>query len=107
MKPDTSRGSNTLVPPPYSSSSVNLSLGPELQSMTAATSSSGLVPNPIPQQPCILPPRDNWDRLFQHMFDEYFNPLTIVVSPIPVAAAPRAVNLANSPVSTSIDQNAP
>ncbi|GJY09464.1 hypothetical protein Tco_0377649 [Tanacetum coccineum] len=41
------------------------------------------------------------------MFDEYFNPPTIVVSPVPVSNAPRAVDLANSPVSTSIDQDAP
>ncbi|GJR52524.1 retrovirus-related pol polyprotein from transposon TNT 1-94 [Tanacetum coccineum] len=41
------------------------------------------------------------------MFDEYFNPPTIVVSPVLVAAAPRAVYLADSPVSTSIDQDAP
>ncbi|GKC90130.1 retrovirus-related pol polyprotein from transposon TNT 1-94, partial [Tanacetum coccineum] len=80
---------------------------PGLQSMTPATSSSGLVPNPIPQQPFIPPPRDDWDRLFQPMFDEYFNPLTIDVSPVPVADAPRAVDLADLPVSTSIDQDAP
>ncbi|GKB11746.1 reverse transcriptase domain-containing protein [Tanacetum coccineum] len=41
------------------------------------------------------------------MFDEYFNPPTIAVSPIPEAAAPRAEVLADSPVSTSIDQDAP
>ncbi|GKD22679.1 integrase, catalytic region, zinc finger, CCHC-type containing protein [Tanacetum coccineum] len=34
------------------------------------------------------------------MFDEYFNPPTIVVSPVPVAATPRAVDLADSPVWT-------
>ncbi|GKA54494.1 hypothetical protein Tco_0753443 [Tanacetum coccineum] len=73
---------------------------PGLQSMTPATSSSGLVTNPIPQQPCNPPKRDNWDRLFQHMFDEYFNPPTIDVSLVPVAAAPRVVDLADSPVST-------
>ncbi|GJU05447.1 hypothetical protein Tco_1121877 [Tanacetum coccineum] len=78
-----------------------------LQSMTPATSSSGLVTNLIPQQPCNPPTRDDWDHLFQPMFDEYFNPTTIVVSPVPVAAAPRAVDLADSPVSTSIDQDAP
>ncbi|GJT81250.1 retrovirus-related pol polyprotein from transposon TNT 1-94 [Tanacetum coccineum] len=55
--------------------SEQFSLGPGLQSMTPATSSSGLVPNPIPQQP--------------------------------LDAAPRAVDIANSPVSTSIDQDAP
>ncbi|GKC16884.1 retrovirus-related pol polyprotein from transposon TNT 1-94, partial [Tanacetum coccineum] len=55
--------------------SEQLSLGPGLQLMTPATSSSGLIPNLIPQQP--------------------------------VAVAPRAVDLADSPVSTSIDQDTP
>ncbi|GJQ93171.1 hypothetical protein Tco_0004310 [Tanacetum coccineum] len=41
------------------------------------------------------------------MFDEYFNPPTIVVSPVPVVAAPRVVDIADSPMSTSIDQDAP
>nr|GEU53328.1 hypothetical protein [Tanacetum cinerariifolium] len=49
---------------------------------------------------------NDWDHLFQPMFDEYFNPPTFVVSLVPVAAAPRAVDLDNSPVSTSIDQDA-
>ncbi|GKF44320.1 retrovirus-related pol polyprotein from transposon TNT 1-94 [Tanacetum coccineum] len=70
---------------------------PGLQFMTPATSSSGLVPNPIPQQPYIVPPRDDCYHLFQPMFDEYFNPLPIAVSPVPVADAPRAVDLADSP----------
>ncbi|GKB93179.1 retrovirus-related pol polyprotein from transposon TNT 1-94, partial [Tanacetum coccineum] len=51
--------------------------GLRLQVMTPATSSSGLVPNIIPQQP------------------------------FPVAAAPRAVDIADSPVSMSIDQDSP
>ncbi|GKA89645.1 retrovirus-related pol polyprotein from transposon TNT 1-94 [Tanacetum coccineum] len=74
--------------------------GPGLQLMTPATSSSGLVPNHIPQQPCIPPKRDDWDRLFQPMFDEYFNPPTIFVSPVLVATAPRAVDIADSLVWT-------
>ncbi|GJW97612.1 retrovirus-related pol polyprotein from transposon TNT 1-94 [Tanacetum coccineum] len=41
------------------------------------------------------------------MFDEYFNPSPIVVSPVQEATAPRAEVLADSPVSTSIDQDAP
>nr|GEV17650.1 retrovirus-related Pol polyprotein from transposon TNT 1-94 [Tanacetum cinerariifolium] len=40
------------------------------------------------------------------MFDEYFNPPTIDVSPVLVVAAPSAVDLADSPMSTSIDQDA-
>ncbi|GJQ96095.1 hypothetical protein Tco_0007234 [Tanacetum coccineum] len=80
---------------------------PGLQSMTPATSSSELVPNTIPQQPCNQPNRDDWDRLFQPMFGEYFNPPTIAVSPVPVAAAPRTVDTTESPFSTSIDLDAP
>ncbi|GJU22622.1 retrovirus-related pol polyprotein from transposon TNT 1-94 [Tanacetum coccineum] len=60
-----------------SMASEQFSSGPCLYSMTPAISSSGLVPNPISQQP----------------FQE--------------AAAPRAVGLADSPVSTSINQDAP
>ncbi|GKE76067.1 retrovirus-related pol polyprotein from transposon TNT 1-94 [Tanacetum coccineum] len=80
---------------------------PGHHSMTPATSSSGLVSNLVSQQPCIPPKRDDWDRLFQPMFDDYFNPPSIVVSLVQEAAAPRAVVLADSPVSTSIDQDAP
>ncbi|GKA48923.1 hypothetical protein Tco_0741881 [Tanacetum coccineum] len=53
------------------------SLEIELQSMSPATSSLGLVPNPVSQQPFL------------------------------VAAAARAVDLADLPMSTSIDQDAP
>ncbi|GJW56312.1 retrovirus-related pol polyprotein from transposon TNT 1-94 [Tanacetum coccineum] len=87
--------------------SEQLGLGPELQLMTPATSNSGIVSNPIPQQPCNPPKRDYWDRLFQPMFDEYFNPPTIDVSSITIVAALRAVDLDDSLVSTSIDQDAP
>nr|GEW56800.1 retrotransposon protein, putative, unclassified [Tanacetum cinerariifolium] len=51
--------------------------------------------------------RDDCDHLFQPMFDEYFTPPSIDVSLVPVAAAPRAVDLVDYPVSTSIDQDAP
>ncbi|GKD10301.1 retrovirus-related pol polyprotein from transposon TNT 1-94 [Tanacetum coccineum] len=81
--------------------------GPGLHSMTPAKSSSGLVPNPVSQQPCILPKRDDWDHLFQPMFNEYFNPSFIVVSLVQEATAPRAVVLFDFPMSTSIDQDAP
>nr|GEX63244.1 integrase, catalytic region, zinc finger, CCHC-type, peptidase aspartic, catalytic [Tanacetum cinerariifolium] len=51
--------------------------------------------------------KDDWDRLFQPLFNEYFNPSTIAVSPVLVVAAPSTVDLVDSPVSTSIDQDAP
>ncbi|GKC20124.1 hypothetical protein Tco_1022274 [Tanacetum coccineum] len=41
------------------------------------------------------------------MFDEFFNPPPSVVSPVPVAAALRPVDPACSPMSTSIDEDAP
>ncbi|GJR29999.1 hypothetical protein Tco_1106231 [Tanacetum coccineum] len=44
---------------------------------------------------------------FEPMFDEYFTPPSIVVSPVQEDAALRVVDLANSLVSTSIDQDAP
>nr|GEX13908.1 retrovirus-related Pol polyprotein from transposon TNT 1-94 [Tanacetum cinerariifolium] len=50
--------------------------------------------------------RHDWDHLFQPMFDEYFTPPSIAISPVPFAVTPRAVDLADSPVSTSIDQDA-
>nr|GEX60731.1 Gag-Pol polyprotein [Tanacetum cinerariifolium] len=41
------------------------------------------------------------------MFDEYFNPPSITVTPFQEVVAPRAAILADSPVSTFIDQDAP
>ncbi|GKD50676.1 hypothetical protein Tco_1279652, partial [Tanacetum coccineum] len=87
--------------------SEQFSLGPGFHCMTPATSSSGLVPNTVSQQPCISPNRDDWDHLFQPMFDEYFTPPAIAVSLVQEVAASREVDLADSPVSTSIDQDAP
>ncbi|GJU80569.1 retrovirus-related pol polyprotein from transposon TNT 1-94 [Tanacetum coccineum] len=87
--------------------SEQFSSGPGLQFMTLATSSSRLVPNPVPQQPFNSPTRNDWDCLFQPMFDEYFNPPLSVVSPVPVVVAPRAVEIAVTPSSTTIDQDAP
>ncbi|GKA36876.1 retrovirus-related pol polyprotein from transposon TNT 1-94 [Tanacetum coccineum] len=42
--------------------SKQFSLGPGLHYMTPATSSTGLGSNPVPQQPCLPPRRDDWDR---------------------------------------------
>ncbi|GKF00670.1 retrovirus-related pol polyprotein from transposon TNT 1-94, partial [Tanacetum coccineum] len=77
--------------------SEQFSLGPGPQLMTPATSSSGLVPNPVPQQPFNPSIRNDLDRLFQPMFDEYFNPPSSVVSPVLIATAPRAIDIAGSP----------
>nr|GEY34955.1 retrovirus-related Pol polyprotein from transposon TNT 1-94 [Tanacetum cinerariifolium] len=83
-----------------------LSSRPGLHSMTPATSNTGLISNPVSQQPCIPPNTDDWICLFQPMFDEYFNPLTTVVSPVQKAATLRAEVLVDSLVSTFIYQDA-
>ncbi|GKB88783.1 retrovirus-related pol polyprotein from transposon TNT 1-94 [Tanacetum coccineum] len=57
--------------------SEQFSSGLGLHYMTPATSSTRLGSNPVSQQPCLPPIRDDWDQLFQLMFDEYFNPPTI------------------------------
>ncbi|GJZ06273.1 retrovirus-related pol polyprotein from transposon TNT 1-94 [Tanacetum coccineum] len=59
--------------------SKQFSLGLGLKCMTPATSSLGLVLNPVSQQPCIPPKRDDWDYLFQPMFDEYFTSPAIAI----------------------------
>nr|GEW26546.1 retrovirus-related Pol polyprotein from transposon TNT 1-94 [Tanacetum cinerariifolium] len=51
-----------------------LGSGPELQLMTLGTISLGLVQNPPSSTPSVPPTKNNWDILFQPMFDEYFNP---------------------------------
>ncbi|GJT69136.1 retrovirus-related pol polyprotein from transposon TNT 1-94 [Tanacetum coccineum] len=90
-----------------SMASEQFSSGSGLHYMTHATSCTGLISKPVSQQPCIPPNRDDWDRLFQPMFDEYFTPPTITVSSVQEAAAPRAEVLVDSPVSLSINQDAP
>ncbi|GJY09625.1 retrovirus-related pol polyprotein from transposon TNT 1-94 [Tanacetum coccineum] len=75
--------------------------------MTPRTLSSGLVPKYIPQTPYVPPTKNNWDLLFQPMFYEYLNPPSSVVSLVQAAAAPRPVDPAGSPSSTSIDKDEP
>nr|GEZ16356.1 integrase, catalytic region, zinc finger, CCHC-type, peptidase aspartic, catalytic [Tanacetum cinerariifolium] len=68
---------------------------------------TGLIPNIVSQQPFIPPNRDDWDHWFLPVFEEYFNPPIFTVFPVPIAAAPRSVDLVDSTVSTLIDQYAP
>ncbi|GJU61317.1 retrovirus-related pol polyprotein from transposon TNT 1-94 [Tanacetum coccineum] len=87
--------------------SKQFSSGPGLHYMTHVTSNTGLVSKLVSQQPCIPPNRNDWDHLFQPMSDEYYNPPTIAVYPVQEAAALRAKVIADSPVLTSINQDAP
>ncbi|GKA88012.1 retrovirus-related pol polyprotein from transposon TNT 1-94 [Tanacetum coccineum] len=48
-------------------------LGPGLQSMTLATSSLGLVPNTVPQQPFNPPTINDWDRVKELIPNAHFD----------------------------------
>ncbi|GJS89253.1 retrovirus-related pol polyprotein from transposon TNT 1-94 [Tanacetum coccineum] len=87
--------------------SEQFSSGPAPQVMTPRTLSSGLVPNPIPQPPYVPPTKNDWDILFQSMFDEFFNPPPSVVSQVPAATTRRPADPTGSHVSTSLKQDAP
>nr|GEZ16814.1 hypothetical protein [Tanacetum cinerariifolium] len=50
------------------------SSGPSLQEMTPATISSGLVQKPSSSTSYVPPTRNDWDLLFQPLFDELLNP---------------------------------
>ncbi|GJS24370.1 hypothetical protein Tco_0453002 [Tanacetum coccineum] len=79
-----------------------------LHQLTLGYISSGLVQNPISPTSYVSPSKKDYEILFQPLFDEYFNPLPHDVSPDSVAvAALRAVDLAGSPSSTTIDQDVP
>ncbi|GJX31236.1 retrovirus-related pol polyprotein from transposon TNT 1-94 [Tanacetum coccineum] len=90
------------------------SLGPALHEMTPVTSSSGLVPNPPSPAPFVPPTRNEWDLMFQPLFDEFYSPPPSVGSPAPadeiiVPAVKAQVNVEStgSPSSTTVDQDAP
>ncbi|GKC03597.1 hypothetical protein Tco_0995207 [Tanacetum coccineum] len=80
---------------------------PGLQFMTPGTLSLGLVSNPPSLTPYVPPTNKDWDILFQPMFDELLNPPPSIISPVPAIAAQRLADPVGSPVSTSIDQDAP
>nr|GEW88192.1 retrovirus-related Pol polyprotein from transposon TNT 1-94 [Tanacetum cinerariifolium] len=63
--------------------------------------------NPPLSTPYVPPTKNDWDLLFQPMFDEYFNPPPSVVSLVHVTAAPRPADPTGLPSSTLIDQATP
>nr|GFB92634.1 retrovirus-related Pol polyprotein from transposon TNT 1-94 [Tanacetum cinerariifolium] len=89
-------------------------LRPALNEMTLGTISSGLVPTTSPSTSYVPPSRNDWDLLFQPMFDELLNHPPSVVNQVPEAIAPiieviPPVNAdsTGSPSSTTVDQDAP
>ncbi|GKC99136.1 retrovirus-related pol polyprotein from transposon TNT 1-94 [Tanacetum coccineum] len=82
------------------------SLEPALHEMTPATPSSRLVPNPPPPAPFVPPSRNEWDLVFQPVFDEFFSPSASVASLVPTVKALALVESTGTPSSTSVDQDA-
>nr|GFB86839.1 hypothetical protein [Tanacetum cinerariifolium] len=90
------------------------SLGPTLNDMTPGTISSGFVRTSSSSTSYVPPSRNDWDLLFQPMFDELINPPPSVVNQAPEVIAPIAevipqldVDSTGSPSSTTVDQDAP
>nr|GEY04196.1 retrovirus-related Pol polyprotein from transposon TNT 1-94 [Tanacetum cinerariifolium] len=90
------------------------SSGPALNDMTPGTISSGLVHTSSSSTSYVPPSRNDWDLLFQSMFDELLNPPPSVVYQAPKVIAPIAevipqvdVDSTGSPSSTTVDQDAP
>nr|GEW66430.1 retrovirus-related Pol polyprotein from transposon TNT 1-94 [Tanacetum cinerariifolium] len=90
------------------------SSGPALNEMTPTTISSGLVQKPSFSTPYVPPSRNDWDLLFQPMFDELLNPppsvdhqapkvITLISDVIPPVQAVST----DLPSSTIVDQDAP
>nr|GEV89575.1 retrovirus-related Pol polyprotein from transposon TNT 1-94 [Tanacetum cinerariifolium] len=63
---------------------------PALNEMTPGTISSGLVQKSSPSTSYVPPSRNDWDLLFQPMFDELLNPSLSVVNQAPKVIAPIA-----------------
>nr|GEV51299.1 Gag-Pol polyprotein [Tanacetum cinerariifolium] len=63
------------------------SSGSALHEMTPRTLSLGHMPQPPSPTPFVPPTRNDWDLLFQSLFDKYFCPPPCVDHPVPEVAA--------------------
>nr|GEW16537.1 hypothetical protein [Tanacetum cinerariifolium] len=90
------------------------SSGPALHEMTPVTISSGLMPKPTSPTTFVPPSRNEWDLLFQPLFDELLTPPPSVDPPAPEVIVliaevipPEQAESTGSPSSTTVDQDAP
>nr|GEU93025.1 hypothetical protein [Tanacetum cinerariifolium] len=87
---------------------------PALHEMSPATISSGFMPKPTSLTPFVPLSRNEWDLLFQPLFDELLAPTPIVDPPahevitlFTEVIPPEHAELTSSPSSTTVDQDAP
>nr|GFA70882.1 hypothetical protein [Tanacetum cinerariifolium] len=90
------------------------SSGPALQEMIPGTISSGLVQKSSSSTSYLPPSRNDWDLLFQPLFDELLNPPPSVnnqdakvIAPIAKVIPQVDDDSTGSPSSTAVDQDAP
>nr|GEZ89295.1 retrovirus-related Pol polyprotein from transposon TNT 1-94 [Tanacetum cinerariifolium] len=90
------------------------SSGPALNDMTPGTISSGLVHTNSSSTSYVPPSRNDWDLLFQPIFDELLNPPPSGANQAPEAIAPIVevippvnADLTGSPSSTMVEHDAP
>ncbi|GJZ10776.1 hypothetical protein Tco_0545535 [Tanacetum coccineum] len=87
--------------------SEQLGSGPDLQGLTSVHISSGLVLNQAASTSAKPPTKNDWDLLFQPMFDEYFKNLSDASNLIFAVTLPLLNTAEASSSSTSIDKDAP
>nr|GEV37425.1 copia protein [Tanacetum cinerariifolium] len=85
---------------------VQPSPGPAPNLLMPRPISSGLVPNSAPAIPYVPPTKKELEILFQPMFDEYFEPLTVDQQVHPTPAVHILVNQPCTSVSFFVDQDA-
>nr|GEW36952.1 copia protein [Tanacetum cinerariifolium] len=90
------------------------SLGPALNEMTPTTISLGLVQKSSSSTPYVPPSRNDWDLLFQLMFDELLNPppsvdhqAAQVIASIAKVIPQVQADSTSLPSSTMVDHDAP
>ncbi|GKA39092.1 hypothetical protein Tco_0731643 [Tanacetum coccineum] len=87
--------------------SEQLGLGPDLHGLTSGHIISGLVLNHATLTSTKPPTKNDWDFLFQPMFDEYFKPPSVVSTPISATTLLPPDVAGASSSSTFIDQELP
>ncbi|GKG37584.1 hypothetical protein Tco_0456807 [Tanacetum coccineum] len=87
--------------------SEHFSSGPRPKLMTPGIISSGLVQNIPSSTPYVPPTKNDWEILFQPMFDECLNPPPCVDPQVPAVITQELAVSTGIPSSPTIDQDAP
>ncbi|GKB57505.1 hypothetical protein Tco_0913691 [Tanacetum coccineum] len=95
----------TLNSVPLVDHSRNSSSGPGPQLMAPGIINSGLVQNIPSPTPTVLPTKNDWDSLFQPIFNEYFKPPPNVDHPVPEVPTLVPAASTSSPFSTTVGQD--